>query len=136
MPPRFPHGLVRPPSKMDKSEMAVFALLGASVSVGLYRLGSDVWGWSGGGREGGGGGGGGGEGANNEEKETEEMSDNDIRERALDAIGKCDVHLKNFGKCAQDSGLLVLFQCKDLNAKIRDCMSEQHNNASRRDTQG
>ena len=86
--------------------MAVLAMLGASVSVGLFRMGSDVLG-SGGGRD-------------NEKEE----SDNDIRERALDAIGKCDVHLKNFGRCAEDSGMLVLFKCRDLNARIRDCMSE------------
>jgi hypothetical protein len=106
MPPRFPHGLVRPPSKMDKSEMAVFALLGVSVSVGLFRMGSDVSVWGGGGAKG------------------DDESDNDIRERALDAIGKCEVHLNKFGRCAQESGMLVLFQCRDFNAKIRECISE------------
>ncbi|KAL3784836.1 hypothetical protein ACHAW5_009055 [Stephanodiscus triporus] len=107
MPPRFPHGLVRPPSKMDKSELAVFTILGASVAFGLFRMGSDVFF-----RVRGGG-------------EKEEESDPDSRDRALDAIGKCDLHLRNFGKCAQDNGLLVLVKCRDMNAKIKDCMKSE-----------
>ncbi len=99
---------------MDKSELAVFAILGASVSVGLYRMGSDVL------SRGGNSGGGGTKG---------EESDNDRRESALDAIAECDVQLKKFGECAQDSGMMVLFKCQDLNARIRDCMSE-HSKAS------
>ena len=42
MPPRFPHRLVKPPTKMDKGEMAVFALLGGSVTIGLMQMGSNV----------------------------------------------------------------------------------------------
>eukprot|EP00581_Thalassiosira_minuscula_P014168 CAMPEP_0183721502 /NCGR_PEP_ID=MMETSP0737-20130205/13757_1 /TAXON_ID=385413 /ORGANISM="Thalassiosira miniscula, Strain CCMP1093" /LENGTH=66 /DNA_ID=CAMNT_0025951515 /DNA_START=269 /DNA_END=466 /DNA_ORIENTATION=+ len=42
MPPRFPHRLVKPPTKMDKSEMAVFAVLGVSVTFGLMQMGSDA----------------------------------------------------------------------------------------------
>ena len=42
------------------------------------------------------------------------------------AIKKCEVHLKNFGQCAQDNGLLVVFKCRDLNRKINECMAE-HN---------
>ena len=42
MPPRFPHRLVKPPSKMDKSELAVFAVLGASITAGLLQMGSNV----------------------------------------------------------------------------------------------
>ena len=92
---------------MDKSELAVFAILGASVAVGLFRMGLDVFYqvWGGGSKE-------------------EDGSDADGRDRAIDAIGKCDHHLGNFGKCAQDNGVLVLFKCRDLNAKIKDCMSE------------
>ena len=123
MPPRFPHGLVRPTSKMDKSELAVFAILGASVSVGLYRMGSDVLSRGSSSRSDGGGG------------VNDEKSDNDRRERALDAIAKCDVQLKKFGECARDSGILVLFKCRDLNERIKDCMSEQ-NNASPRTSEG
>ena len=42
------------------------------------------------------------------------------------AIKRCDEHLKNFGRCAQDNGLLVVFKCRDLNRKINECMAE-HN---------
>lgn len=42
------------------------------------------------------------------------------------AIKTCNPHLKNFGKCAQDNGLLVVFKCRDLNRKINECMME-HN---------
>jgi len=42
------------------------------------------------------------------------------------AIKKCEVHLKNFGQCAQDNGLLVVFKCRDFNRKINECMAE-HN---------
>ena len=42
------------------------------------------------------------------------------------AIKKCEVPLKNFGQCAQDNGLLVVFKCRDFNKKINECMAE-HN---------
>lgn len=42
------------------------------------------------------------------------------------AIKKCEEPLKNFGKCAQESGLLVVFKCRDFNKKINECMAE-HN---------
>lgn len=42
------------------------------------------------------------------------------------AIEKCRDHMRNFGQCAQDNGLLVVFKCRDLNRKINDCMME-HN---------
>jgi hypothetical protein len=122
MPPRFPHGLVRPTSKMDKTELAVFAVLGASVSVGLYRMGSDVLSRAGSRIDGGG-------------ETNEKKSDNDRRERALNAIAKCEVELNKFGECARDSGMLVLFKCRDLNARIKDCMTEQ-DNASPRTSEG
>lgn len=48
------------------------------------------------------------------------------REFKEEAIKKCDVHLKNFGQCAQESGLLVVFKCRELNKKINECMAE-HN---------
>mmetsp|Transcript_25810 Transcript_25810/g.44068 ORF Transcript_25810/g.44068 Transcript_25810/m.44068 type:complete len:108 (-) Transcript_25810:2617-2940(-) len=42
------------------------------------------------------------------------------------AIKKCEDHMKNFGQCAQENGLLVVFKCRDLNRKINECMLE-HN---------
>ncbi len=42
MPPRFPHRLMKPPTKMNKSELAVLAVLGASVSAGFYQMGSSA----------------------------------------------------------------------------------------------
>ena len=46
------------------------------------------------------------------------------------AIEKCRDHMRNFGQCAQDNGLLVVFKCRDLNRKINDCMME-HNSPER-----
>jgi len=43
MPKRFPHGLVKPPSKMNKSEWVVLVGLAASVSVGIYEMGSSLY---------------------------------------------------------------------------------------------
>ena len=37
-----------------------------------------------------------------------------------------EVPLKNFGQCAQDNGLLVVFKCRYFNKKINECMAE-HN---------
>lgn len=48
------------------------------------------------------------------------------REFKEEAIKKCEPQLKNFGQCAQDSGLLVVFKCRELNRKINECMHE-HN---------
>ncbi|KAL7467552.1 hypothetical protein ACHAXS_007801 [Conticribra weissflogii] len=48
------------------------------------------------------------------------------REFKEEAIKKCEHHVKNFGKCAQENGLLVVFKCRDLNKKINECMME-HN---------
>ena len=48
------------------------------------------------------------------------------REFKEEAIKKCDGHLKAFGQCAQDNGLLVVFKCRELNKKINECMME-HN---------
>lgn len=42
------------------------------------------------------------------------------------AVKTCEQHLKNFGQCASDNGLLVVFKCRDLNRKINECMVE-HN---------
>ncbi|KAL9179407.1 hypothetical protein ACHAXT_008697 [Thalassiosira profunda] len=47
-----------------------------------------------------------------------------------EAIKKCDVHMKQFGQCAQENGLLVVFKCRDLNKKINECMAE-HNSPER-----
>ncbi len=48
------------------------------------------------------------------------------REFKEEAIKKCEEHLKSFGKCAQENGLLVVFKCRELNKKINVCMVE-HN---------
>lgn len=48
------------------------------------------------------------------------------REFKEEAIKKCEHHLKNFGQCAQESGLLVVFKCRDLNRKINECMVENN----------
>lgn len=42
------------------------------------------------------------------------------------AIKKCDHHLKAFGQCAQENGLLVVFKCRELNKKINECMVENN----------
>mmetsp|Transcript_4378 Transcript_4378/g.9450 ORF Transcript_4378/g.9450 Transcript_4378/m.9450 type:complete len:82 (-) Transcript_4378:92-337(-) len=42
MPPRLPHRLTKPPTNMDKPELAVFAALGVSVAVGLMQMGSNI----------------------------------------------------------------------------------------------
>lgn len=52
------------------------------------------------------------------------------REFKEEAIKKCEVHMKNFGQCAQDNGLLVVFKCRELNRKINECMAE-HNSPER-----
>ena len=40
--PRLPHRLVKPPTQMSASELAVFGLLGVSVTAGLLQMGSDA----------------------------------------------------------------------------------------------
>lgn len=40
--PRLPHRLVKPPTQMSMPELAVFGILGASVTVGLLQMGSDA----------------------------------------------------------------------------------------------
>jgi hypothetical protein len=42
MPPRFPHRLTKPPTQMSQSELAVLAILGVSVTIGLYQMGSNM----------------------------------------------------------------------------------------------
>ena len=37
------------------------------------------------------------------------------------AIEKCRDHMRNFGQCAQDNGLLIAFKCRHLNHKIYHC---------------
>lgn len=44
MPPRYPHGLKRPPHLMSGGEKAVFAALGASIGIGVYQLVTSPWG--------------------------------------------------------------------------------------------
>eukprot|EP00986_Skeletonema_menzelii_P010815 scaffold5399_cov147-Skeletonema_menzelii.AAC.21 len=40
---RLPHGLVKPPTQMNRPELFVFALLGTSVAVGLASMCSDAY---------------------------------------------------------------------------------------------
>ena len=44
MPPRYPHGLKRPPHLMSLGEKSVFAALGASIGIGVYQLITSPWG--------------------------------------------------------------------------------------------
>mmetsp|Transcript_37045 Transcript_37045/g.66688 ORF Transcript_37045/g.66688 Transcript_37045/m.66688 type:complete len:111 (+) Transcript_37045:247-579(+) len=48
------------------------------------------------------------------------------------AIKKCEGTMKDFGKCAQENGLLVVFKCRDFNRKINECMVE-HNSTEKFD---
>ena len=41
--PKYPHRLLKPPSKMNKSELAVLVGLAGSVSLGLYEMGSSLY---------------------------------------------------------------------------------------------
>ena len=40
---RLPRGLVKPPTQMNRPELFLLALLGASVAVGLASMGSDSY---------------------------------------------------------------------------------------------
>ena len=50
MPPRYPHGLKKPPTDMSCFEKGVFAVLGMSVSIGVFQLATSPWGETGGSR--------------------------------------------------------------------------------------
>lgn len=43
MPPRYPHGLKQSPMIMSKGEKAVLAILGFSISAGIYNLVTSPW---------------------------------------------------------------------------------------------
>mmetsp|Transcript_26354 Transcript_26354/g.52936 ORF Transcript_26354/g.52936 Transcript_26354/m.52936 type:complete len:81 (+) Transcript_26354:108-350(+) len=40
---RLPHGLVKPPTQMNRPELFIFALLGTSVAIGLASMSSDSY---------------------------------------------------------------------------------------------
>jgi hypothetical protein len=40
---RLPHGLVKPPTQMNRPELFVLALLGTSVTIGLASMGYDLY---------------------------------------------------------------------------------------------
>ncbi len=40
---RLPHGLVKPPTQMNRPEMFIFAVLGTSVAIGLASMSSDAY---------------------------------------------------------------------------------------------
>ena len=39
------------------------------------------------------------------------------------AVEKCRTEINAFGKCAQESGLMVVWKCRQLNKEIQNCMS-------------
>merc|ERR1719356_611062 len=39
---------------------------------------------------------------------------------------RCSGHLREFGRCAQENGLMVVFRCRELNRRVNECMAE-HN---------
>ena len=39
------------------------------------------------------------------------------------AIDKCRTEINAFGKCAQDNGLLVVWNCRELNKELNACMA-------------
>ncbi len=40
---RLPHGLVKPPTQMNRPELFIFAVLGTSVAIGLASMSSDAY---------------------------------------------------------------------------------------------
>ena len=44
------------------------------------------------------------------------------REFKDQAIDKCREHINAFGKCAQENGLLVIFNCRQFNKDMNECM--------------
>ena len=43
------------------------------------------------------------------------------------ALARCDDHIQKFVKCAQDQGLLVVFNCRTLNRNISECLGKWTN---------
>lgn len=43
MPPKFPHGLTKDPTKMSRAEFAMFGALAGSVCLGVYQLMTSPW---------------------------------------------------------------------------------------------
>ncbi len=39
------------------------------------------------------------------------------------AVEKCRTEINAFGKCAQESGLMVVWSCRHLNKEIQNCMA-------------
>ena len=44
------------------------------------------------------------------------------REFKDQAIDKCRDEINSFGKCAQENGLFVVFNCRKFNKDINECM--------------
>eukprot|EP00978_Attheya_sp_CCMP212_P032063 scaffold123542_cov53-Attheya_sp.AAC.1 len=43
MPPKFPHGLKKPPTDMNFFEKVIFGTLATSILAGVYQLASGPW---------------------------------------------------------------------------------------------
>jgi hypothetical protein len=41
---------------------------------------------------------------------------------------KCNEHLKEFAKCAEQEGLMVIIKCRHLNRALTDCMKVHNSN--------
>lgn len=44
------------------------------------------------------------------------------------ALEKCQEPIRDFAQCAQEQGLLVVWNCRHLNKKINECMAVHNSN--------
>eukprot|EP00568_Trieres_chinensis_P007512 CAMPEP_0183291172 /NCGR_PEP_ID=MMETSP0160_2-20130417/676_1 /TAXON_ID=2839 ORGANISM="Odontella Sinensis, Strain Grunow 1884" /NCGR_SAMPLE_ID=MMETSP0160_2 /ASSEMBLY_ACC=CAM_ASM_000250 /LENGTH=108 /DNA_ID=CAMNT_0025451933 /DNA_START=148 /DNA_END=474 /DNA_ORIENTATION=- len=44
------------------------------------------------------------------------------------ALEKCREHVHAFGKCAEESGLMVVFKCRQFNKDLNACMATYNSN--------
>mmetsp|Transcript_14747 Transcript_14747/g.20119 ORF Transcript_14747/g.20119 Transcript_14747/m.20119 type:complete len:109 (-) Transcript_14747:2-328(-) len=50
------------------------------------------------------------------------------REFKEEAIEKCRPHVMAFGKCAEESGLMVVFKCRQFSKDLNGCMATHNSN--------
>uniref|UniRef100_A0A6U3Q7B0 COX assembly mitochondrial protein n=1 Tax=Ditylum brightwellii TaxID=49249 RepID=A0A6U3Q7B0_9STRA len=50
------------------------------------------------------------------------------REFKEEAIEKCRPHIMEFGKCAEESGLMVVFKCRQFSKDLNSCMAVHNSN--------